>query len=473
MIKFKPYQSNAQFVLPLRAGDLIPPDDLCWVVVDVVEKLDLKSIIDKYSYYGTDGYHPEMLLKLILYGVATGVRSSRKLARLASYDVRGIMLCGGQRPGWRTINRFIANHSENVHELFNQVLKICKSLGMVGFGHLAIDGTKVNASASKDKNKTIEGLEKSLARLDKEIQEALDQIQTNDQLEKDEEIPQEIQDQKTRREKIEEALNELKKRDQTDSKATPRHNRADPDSRLMNTRRNGYQQCYNNQIAVDDKNYVITACLTTQDGSDIHQMIPLLQASEANTGQKHEAVSADTGYFTGENLQYVQDQNIEGYICPEHDAGSYHKSKFKYDDVRDIYICPAGRELAYIGSKRKAKGKIIRMYFGDCTGCPNREKCVKSKTGNRQVERDGYDNIREEMRQKLKTDEGKSQYGKRKTIVEPVIGQIKTLENFRQHLRRGLAGAEAELGMVCIGHNIKRIWHYLLKCQVYRKAVSI
>lgn len=474
-MSFIPYQSNPQFVLPPRVGDFIPQDDLCWVTADLVDMLDLSGIKGKYSDYGTDAYHPGMLLKLVLYGVATGNRSSRRLARLAAYDVRGIMLCGGLRPAWRTVNRFITDNYDEVSGLFCQVLKICKELGMVGFGHLTLDGTKVKAAASKNKNKTLDRLEKDLAKLKEEIGKALAEIPANDERETDDdEPPEELKDKARRKAKIEHAIAELKarKNEGPASKATPRYNETDPDSRLMKTSRNGYQQCYNHQIAVDTKDMVITAYNTTDEASDINQMQPVLKASEANTGKKHEAVSADTGYFAGENLDYLKHEEIDGYICPEREAGKYHKSKFSNDEQRGLYVCPAGRELYYVETKKKQAGKDVRVYSGDCSGCPHQKACVKSKTGNRQVERDQYDHLREEMRAKLQTDRGQETYGKRKETVEPVIGQIKMREDFTQHYRKRREAADAEYGLVCLAHNLKRIWHKFKDCQGARAALN-
>jgi len=377
------------------------------------------------------------------------------------------MLCAGLRPSWSTVNRFISGNYGEVNGLFCQVLKICKELGMVGFGHLALDGTKVKAAASKNKNKTMDRLEKDLARLKKEIGEALAEIRANDELETDDELPEELKDKAKRHEKIKQAIAGLKNRKEEDpgSKATPRYNQTDPDLRLMKTSHDGYQQCYNHQAAVDTKDMVITAYGTSHEASDINQMEPVLKASEANTGKKHGAVSADTGYFSGENLDCLKHEETDGYICPERDAGVYHKSKFRYDEERDLYVCPAGRELAFVETKKKQAGKDVRVYSGDCSGCPHQKACVKSKTGNRQVERDQYDHLREEMRAKLQTSHGKDMYGKRKETVEPVIGQIKMREDFTQHYRKGLEAAGAEFGLACLAHNLKRIWHRFNDCQ--------
>jgi transposase len=127
MSGFIDYQSDPEFLLPQRIGDLIPQDDLSWVILEVTDRLDINKITAQYSFLGTNAYHPRMLLKLIFYGIGTGNRSSRKIARLAAKDLGGMMLCGGQRPSWRTIARFIKDNQDQVHDLFLQVLQLCIS----------------------------------------------------------------------------------------------------------------------------------------------------------------------------------------------------------------------------------------------------------------------------------------------------------------------------------------------------------
>lgn len=459
---FRPYQSDPTFLLPLRVGDQIPRDDVSWVILEVVDRLNLTALIERYSNHGVEGYHPALLLKLICFGVAIGVRSSRKLATLCTMDVRGLMLCGGLHPAWRTIARFIQDNQDVVPGLFCQVVKICNDLGMVGFKHLSLDGTKVKAAASKNKNRTADGLERDLAKLRDQVSKALAEILENDEQETDEGMPEDLRDPQKRIKKIEKAIADMKAREaekKAESKAEAKYNMTDPESRLMRTSKDGYQQCYNHQIAVDEKEMVITAYGTSQDASDINLLQQTVEASQANSGRKHEQLTVDTGYFSGENLEYLQKEEIDGYVCPEHDTGRFHKSKFRYDQERDLYVCPAGRELIFTKTKPKGRDKEVRLYCGDCTDCPHNKDCVKSKSGHRQVERDRYDDLREAMRAKMRTESAQEVYRRRKELVEPVIGQLKTRANFDRHLRKGQKAADAEIGLVCLVHNIKRIWH--------------
>lgn len=475
MSMFIPYQSNPNLLLPTRLGDNIPKDDISWVIMEVVGQLDLTKIKFNYSYYGAEAYHPALLLKLIFFGVAKGARSSRKLAEKAAMDLRGMMLCGGLRPSARTISRFIQHNQDEIEDLFVQVLKICISLGMVEFGHFSLDGTKIRACASKSKNRSMKQIEKKLAGLRDEIGKAMAELEANDSAETDEDSPErppeDLRDQKKREERVEAVMARVGAEiEKEGADLETKRNMTDPESRLMKTSRDGFQQCYNHQIAVDSRERVIVGYTTTQEASDINQLKPVYEESKANTGRTPGRVSADVGYFSGENLAYLKEESVDAYICPEQETGPYHKSKFRYDKERDLYVCPNGRELGYIGNNVKEGGKRVRLYAGDCSECPNQSQCTKARSGNRQVELDEYDPLREEMRAKFETETAKEIYGLRKTLPEPVFGQLKMGQGFDRHLRKGLKPAHAEFGLNCLVHNIKRIWHKYRDCQGTRKA---
>lgn len=481
-MSFRFHQSDPDFLLPLRIGDLIPQDDISWIILEIVDRLDVTKITVRYSDIGTDAFDPRLLLKLIFYGVATGNRSSRKIARLALKDLGGMMLCGVDHPSWRTVARFIQNNQNEVSNLFVQVLQICISLGMVSFGHLSLDGTKIKADASKFQYMTAAKMQKKVAELTAEIEQAFQEITTNDVLENQQYgektadvLPKEISEKKERIEKLNYALNELKTRAKAKGEAVKpgdQYNFSDPDSRPMKTSRSGIQQCYNHQIIVDSQERVITAYTTSSESSDAEQLKPTLEESKTNTGKNPEKLSSDTGYFSGTNLAVIVEENIDGYICPERKIGVYHKLNFKYDSQQDLYICPDGRELKYFSKNVKTGGKRVKLYSGDCSGCPHQSKCTKAKSGNRQVERDDYDSLRERMRAKFETESAKEIYSHRKELPEPVFGQIKQQQNFHQHLYKGLKPANNEFGLACLVYNIKRIWHKYNDYQGTRDALD-
>lgn len=469
MARFKFYQSDPTYLLPQRVGDLISEDDIVWVIMEVVDRLNVSKITNKYSIRGCDGFHPTLLLKLIFYGVSTGNRSSRKIARLAKKDIGGLMLSGGQKPSWRTVSRFLKVNETEVKDLFKQVLQICISLNMVNFGHFSIDGTKIKANAFKSGSIKAETIEKRIANLNDEIEQALNEVNMNDRVETAQygestadELPEEINSKKKRLEKLDLALTELKSRAEVKKKKlqpSDSYNFTDPDSRLMKTSRNGFQQCYNHQIVVDHQERVIVAYTTSQDVSDIDQLQPTLEESKVNTNQDPKVLTADTGYFSGSNIAYVEERSIDGYICPEQEVRDYHKENFVYDTERDLYVCPNGRELTCKGQKKKNNDKLVWLYRGDCSDCQYRAKCTKSKSGNRQIERDKFDPLRDKMRAKFQSEQAKEIYIHRKELPEPVFGQIKQQQNFQQHLRRGLKSSDSEFGLACLVYNIKCIWH--------------
>lgn len=482
MSGFIGYQSDPEFLLPQRIGDLIPQDDFSWVVLEVTEKLDISIIINRYSSLGTNAFHPRMLLKLIFYGIGTGNRSSRKIARLAAKDLGGIMLCGGQRPSWRTIARFIADNQDQVHDLFLQVLQLCIKLKMVNFGHFSLDGTKIKANASKHSAMSAGRMKKEIADLTEEIAKAFEELHTNDIQETQQfgektsdDLPEELSRKQARLEKLDHALNELEERASIKSKELDpkdQYNFTDPESRIMTTRKDGSQQCYNHQIVVDSQERVITAYTTSQASNDIEQLEPTLEESKANIGRNPEKLTGDTGYFSSTNLTHLTNEGIDGYICPKKKIDEYDKTKFLYDSKRDVYICPNHRELPCVW-KCVQDGQVINSkYSGDCTGCPHQGKCTDSKSGNRIITRNHHDPLREQMKAKFETDEGQAIYSHRKELPEPVFGQIKQQQAFHQHLRRGLKEANDEFGLACLTYNIKRIWHRYANYQGARKALN-
>ncbi len=481
MARFKFYQSDPAFLLPQRVGDLIPDDDISWIIMEVVDRIDVSIITQKYSNKGCDGFHPKLLLKLIFYGVATGNRSSRKIARLARKDIGGIMLCGGEKPSWRTVARFLKVNENEVKNLFLQVLQLCIALEMVSFGQFSLDGTKIKANAFKGGSIKAEVIQKRITELKTEIEQAIGEVKANDQSENaqygestPDELPKDISYKQKRLEKLEQALTELKARAEANGeKLQPdeRYNFADPDSRLMKTSRNGYQQCYNHQAMVDEKERVIVAYNTSQDACDVELLPLMLEESKANTGQNPEAFIADKGYFSGKNLASI-DSSIDAYICPVLEIGEYHKDKFFYDEEHDLYICPGNRKLTYRSTRKKRKDIIVRQYWGDCTGCSHRSGCIKSKTGKRTIERDQHDSLRENMRVKFQTDQAKEIFSHRKELSEPVFGQIKQQQNFQQHFRKGLKSCSSEFALACLIYNIKRIWHKYKDYQGTKNALE-
>jgi len=270
-------------------------------------------------------------------------------------------------------------------------------------------------------------------------------------------------------EKIKQARRELKERKLKEVNIT------DPEAHLMKTNNGGYDVCYNAQLSVDSDKQIIVAAELTNKGGDNHQLVPMYEKTvEMSIGEKPEEVSADSGYFSGENYLYLEKNNIDGYVpdcklkkeTDEQGKDKFEKfdrRNFKYDEQKDEYICPEGRRLVFRRNETR-KGVRSRHYESkDCSGCRYQKECVrKSKKGQRQIQIYENDDYKIMMREKLRSEEGKKKYNKRMSTVEPVFAHIKNVMNFRKFMLRGIEKAGYEFTLICLAHNLKKLCSFSL-----------
>ena len=423
---FRRYTPEQDILLPPSPRDWLPEGHLAYFISDTADNVDLSSF---YKPYEGDGrrnspFEPRMMVKVLLYGYATGTFSSRKLAKKLHEDVAFRFLSGENFPSHRTIADFRKQHLAAFQEVFVQVVRIAKELGLVKLGTVAIDGTKVKASASKHKAMSYGRMQQEDQRLRAEI-EALTTRASQVDAEEDtvhgtensgDEIPSELQRREQRLKKIGEAMERLKSRQaQEDREAgrspdkksrskrpfgEPREkkqdNFTDPQSRIMKTS-SGYAQCYNGQLAVDAESRLIVAAEVTQSGADAEQLLPMVEKTcEVTQGVPRE-VLADAGYRSEDNLQGLEGKEIDGYIS-------------------------LGRE--------------------------GKSPSVVSSPDNPATSR---------MQEKLATEKGRKTYSRRKGLVEPVNGWIKSALGFRQFSFRGLTKVAGEWTLVCLALNLKQL----------------
>lgn len=467
----------------MHLEDLVAEDDLVRVVHEVVERLDTSKIVGaikarrkKSLYRGEPAYHPRLLLKLLFYGYSTGTFSSRKIAAQTRTLIPMMWLAGTEHPDFRTISDFRKEHLQEIAKLFVQFLQLARELGLVKLAHVAVDGSKLKANASKYKNASKERLEANIPKLQEEVRQLLQRAEEADQAEDQDlgdqagvSLPKELKEKQARLARMEEALAKLKEQQENGERSTRTDqekqsiNPTDTDSRIMSKRNGGSVQAYNGQIAVDGDSGVIVGATLTNNPIDTPQLIPTLDAVREATGGKQPAkISADTGYFSGENLAEVEARGIDGYIADDltetkRENNPFAKDHFPYDPDRDAYQCPQGHWLVYKGTSVLPDGRVQRRYSNvpACKACPLHDKCTKSKT--RVIVRDIHDPLRAQMRSKLKTPEGKQEYRRRKAIVEPVWGLIKQVMGFRQVSLRGLEAVQAEFQLVCGAFNLRKI----------------
>jgi len=456
----RPYNQDQMALFPPSVQSLIESDDLCMVVNDVVKTLDLSCLYQKVSAEGNPAYHPAMMLKIYFYAYARGIFSSRKITQALKENIAFIFLAAWQKPDFRTVSDFRKNNLKELGLLFSQIVQLCKQLGMVKLGHIAIDGTKIKASAA-DANTY------DRDRIEKEIKRWLEQAEAIDRQEDalygpdktGDELPEDIRDPEKRIKK----LKELKKK--LDADGREKINRTDPDAAFMKTT-SGIQTAYNAQVAVDADYQIIVAADVTDQASDVEQLLPMVTQTEENTFEKVQESSADSGYSSGENLKAMQKRKIDAYI-PDREyqaqqrgkpVGDFHKDSFVYDEKRDCYICAEGQELVFSHlQKRQDKEPLMIYRCRSCRACRFFGCCTTDQNG-RSISRHPYEKELRQMRQKLDSASGKAIYSKRKYTAEPPFGHIKSIMGFTSFLLRGKQKVRGEFKLISIAHNLRKIW---------------
>lgn len=416
---FRPYDQDTLLLMPPSVRDWVDADSLPAFINDVVDELDLRPFFAAHDEpRGKPPYHPALMLKVLLYGYATGVRSSRRIeARLAA-DVGFMFLAGQARPDHKTIAEFRRRHLGAFSALFLEVLVLCQQAGLVKLGRVALDGTKVKANASKHKAMSYGRMAEREAALEVEVQAILDEAEAVDAAEdelygdaRSDELPPELRTREGRLRKIREAKAALEReaRERTgtaDAVPDPKAQRnfTDPESRIMRSRTDGWIQAYNAQAAVDETAQVIVAVTVSADPTDPRHLPAMVDAIEANTGRRPRRLLADAGYCSDDNLAALEARSIDAYIAVRRDRHSVPAPP-----------SPRGRIPAGLSS-------------------------------------------RERMDRKLRTKAGRAHYARRKTIVEPVFGQIKEPRGFRRFSLRGLERARGEWLLVTAVHNLGKLF---------------
>ena len=435
---FRPWKIDEPQLLPPSVEDYVPQGHLSRLIVTLVaEELDLFAIAGSYrSVLGQPPFDPRMMTALLLHGYASGIYSSRRIAKAAVERADFMMIVAGDPPDFRTISEFRRRHLQALAALFVQVLKLAEKAGLVKLGHVALDGTKIKANASKHKAMSYERMKKREAELAAEVDRWLKAAEAADAEEdklygskRGDEMPDWMADKQKRLAKIRAAKAELeaeakaaaeeetRRRAEAEERRiaegrkksgkTPappltepagkaQRNFTDPDSRILKTK-DGYVQGYNAQAAVDAKVQIIVAHGLTASMSDHGQLVGLIDGIKANLGAKPKEASADSGYLSEANLQALADREINAYLA-------------------------TGRAKHPAEVKRTTSGPLTRA-----------------------------------MTEKLKRAGWRSRYRLRKQVVEPVFGQIKQTRGFRQFLLRGIEKVKAEWALICTAHNLTKL----------------
>ena len=376
---------------------------------------------------GGPPYHPRMMVKVLLYGYCVGVASSRRIAQRLHEDIAFRVLAANNTPDFPTISDFRKDHLAALTGLFLQVLALCQRAGLVKLGHVALDGTKVRANASKHKAMSYKRMKEQAAQLAAEVAELLRRAQEVDEEEdrrygqdrRGDELPEELAFREGRLQKIREAMAALEaearaaaEQAEAEGRTHPgepedkaQRNFTDAESRIMPASGGrDFQQAYNCQAVVDSAHQVIVAAKATNQSSDQQQAVGMIEETIDNVGAVPREVSADAGYYSAKAVDDLQELGVDPLIAP--------------DQTRHGRVVPPA-----------PRGRIPRQL-----------------------------SPRDRMRRKLQTKRGRQRYALRMETVEPVFGQIKAGRGFRQFLLRGLAKVQGEWSLICTGHNLLKLF---------------
>jgi transposase len=451
------YDPEQRLLLPPDLRDWLPEGHLALFISDVVDALDLSAILRHYESgdgRGRPPYHPLMMVKLLVYGYCIGKVSSRKIEKATYEHVAFRVLACNQHPDHDSIANFRQLHLPELAGLFVQVLKMCERAGLVKLGHVAIDGSKLRANASKHKAMSYDRMCEKEQQLVAEVERLLKEAEETDAAEdkrygkgvRGDELPVELARRESRLRKIREAkasleaeaqeqaqaaaaaveakLAERKQREEETGKKTPgrapqvvnvteakpkakaQRNFTDPESRIMKDGATGsFEQSYNAQIAVDGQAQIIVAATLTQAANDKQQLVPVLEEVKINVGRLPEKVTADSGYFSAAAVTNEALSSVDLYVTPD-------------------------------------SGKKTEQEFATESPPPT----------------EWDQEVQARMREKVKSEHGRVVYKQRKMIVEPVFGQVKEVRGFRRFSFRGLQKNEAEWSLICLTHNLLKLF---------------
>lgn len=426
-----------------------------------METIDVAEIAAKYSILGQKSYSPHLLLKLLFYGYSIGIRSGRKIATACEQDTAFMYLASMYKPDFRTINDFRKNNLAFIQQAFVHIVRLCKSMGMGKAGTLILDGTKLKANASAERSKNKEQYNQWLERIDADIKTILEEAATTDKQEDElygnkrgDELPKDLQSKQRLKEKIQQALVDMKNEDQ-------RVNLTDKEAKFIRSRK-GIDLNDNCQAAITEDGLIVSA-YTSNNSSDRKETIKSAGHAEQTTQDIYTDVLADSGYASFDNYEeltnqgkilYIPDQQMN--IEAELEKNPYHRNHFVYNKENDSYICPENKELIFRGNSfhKLNKQKSSVYICKDCPACEKQKLCTKGK--HRQLHVQTREILRQQIRERLNSLEGKLKYLKRMRI-ESVFGNIKHNLNYMHLYLKGLAKTTAEWQLICIGDNLRKI----------------
>ena len=502
---FKPYAQGQSSLLPPSLESLVPKDHPCRVVNEVIDRVDLESILAQYPGGGASSYHPRMMLKVLVYGYVRNIYSSRKLEAAIKEHVHFMWLSGGNQPDHHSLNRFRSERLKGVlQEVFSQVVLLLHEAGHLNINVLYTDGTKLEANANRYTFVWGKSIEKNRQRISEQLaemwsyaeevarEELMDtspcdfkELNPKEVAQTIEAIDQALKDkpevEKKRKQKVKYAKKNwpqnLAKYEEQAALMEDRnsYSKTDPDATFMRMKedhmKNGQlKPGYNLQASTNEQ--FILHYSVHQNPTDTLTLKPHLQSYEAQFGHFPEQICADAGYGSEENYSYLEEHQVEAFVKYNYfyqeqkpaflKKNPFHASRLHYQAEEDCYICPMGQKMHNIGprTRKTASGfeqKLDRYQAQNCTGCPLRGRCHNAKT-NRIIEvNHNLNRYRQEAKEKLNSELGIIRRKKRSVEVEAAFGNLKQNHGFRRLMLRSIPKVKIEIGLHALAHNLRKL----------------
>jgi len=457
---------HQSIIFPSVIEDYVPVDAPVRVYDAFVDALDFTKLgIDLNPNGGADEYYPKDMLKLLVYGVSYGIRSSHKLERACHDNLSFIWLMGGLKPDYRTIARFRVTHKDAIKKILKECVRLCIKLDLIEGNVLFVDGSKFRADASINNIWTKERCEKYIKKIEEHIDRFMDDIDKADDQEQHEESLVKIKEQIHDKAKL---INRMKDV-MTDLEAQKKEsiNLTDADS-VKGKSRQGTHASYNVQINVDDKHGLIVHGEAVSQSNDYNQLSVQVKNAVDTVGKTPNHVCADAGYADVADLKKIaseinvvvpsqrQAQEEKG-LCP---VGHFNKKYFVYDHATDEYVCPEGKRLQFSGIAEPGKTRY-QDKGSDCQACahfgdPDSGQCTQSLQG-RRIIRLSDEDFKEQLEANYKLPENQAIYKLRKETVEHPFGHMKRNLGAGQFLLRGTSKVNAEVSLLGTCFNIARM----------------
>ncbi len=508
MAKYKPYDYAQGVMIPVSLEEQIMPGTLEFAIHTLVEtRVDMSIFDDRYNNdeTGCRAYDPKILLKVVLLAYSRGLIPSRKIERACRENVTFMALSCMQFPDHSTIAAFVSSMKDEILPIYRDILLVCEEENLLGGTFFALDGCKLPSNASKQWSGTISDLEKKKEKIEKKVEQLLDQ-----QIEADKEDGDKTDGDKTDKETLSEISNREKQIEKLQKKADrienflkengPKigkkgrevtSNITDNKSAKMVTS-HGTIQGYNGQALVDKKRQVIVHAEAFGEGQDHYHIPPMLDGAKENMkaigyseDYFEEAIwTADVSYHSPTNLEKCEEERIDAYIPdkdfrkrdpryskPESDEANKAKrftwEDFQHKEATDEYVCPQGKILKLKVKKTEQNRVFYRRYVAnekDCKGCELWSRCIRSKKAKRRVINIPIGwapgNLTKPMAEKIDTEKGRKIYDQRIAIVEPVFGNIRFQKRLDRFTLRGKIKIDIQWLLYCMVHNMGKIVAY-------------